>query len=99
MAAEIVPKGYRDFDADRDPDSLNFEGLKQMVAFFRSNFVYFANYRINGKTVEHARVIATNPKDWGSLLKRDFEFRNDTLILTPHEILWGRQSRLRWIRQ
>ncbi len=99
MGAEIVPKGYRGFDPNKNPDSLNPEGLKELVAFYRSNFVYFANYKVNGKTVEHTRLCATNPKDWGSILTRDFEFRNDTLFLTPHEILWGRQSRLRWIKQ
>lgn len=98
MAAHITPKGYKDFDVSKNIDSLNTEGLKDLVKFYKSNFVYFANYKINNESIDHNRLSATNPKDWGSVLTRDFEFRNDTLLLTPHEILWGKKSRLWWVK-
>jgi hypothetical protein len=98
MGAEITPKGYKDFDSDKNLDSLDTEGLKELVKLYKSNFVYFANYKITDGTVAHERLIATNPKDWGTVLMRDFEFINDTLILSPHEILWGKKSRLWWVK-
>ena len=98
MGVQITPKGYRDFDADKNIDSLNVEGLKALVKFYKSNWVYFADYKITGSTIEHKRLSATDPKDWGSVLTRDFEFRSDTLILTPRENIGGKKSRLWWIK-
>jgi hypothetical protein len=72
--------------------------LKELAKFYKSNFVYVANYKISNGTIEHNRLSATNPKDWGTVLARDFEFRHDTLILTPHEILWEKKSRLWWVK-
>ena len=34
----------------------------------------------------------------GTTLKRDFEFKNDTLILNPHESMGGKKSRLWWVK-
>jgi hypothetical protein len=98
MGTQITPKGYKDFDANKNIDSINIEDLKELVKFYQSNFVYFANYKINNGTIEHERLSATNPKDWGSVLTRDFEFRKDTLILTPHENIWGKKARLWWVK-
>jgi len=98
MAAHITPKGYKDFDGNKNIDSLNVEGLKELVKFYQSNFVYFANFKINNGSIEHERLSATNPKDWGSVLTRDFEFRHDTIILTPHERMWGKKARLWWVK-
>jgi len=99
MGVQITPKGYRDFDANKNMDCLNNEDLKELVKFYQSNWVYFADYKITGSTVEHRRLSATNPKDWGSVLTRDFEFRKDTLILTAHETIGGKKSRLWWIKR
>lgn len=98
MGVQITPKGYKDFDADKNIDNIDIEGLKELVKFYQSNFVYFANYKIINRTIEHKRISATNPKDWGSVLTRDFEFRKDTLILTTHENIWGKKSRLWWVK-
>ncbi|MEI7501356.1 MAG: lipocalin-like domain-containing protein [Bacteroidota bacterium] len=98
MGAHITPKGYKDFDAGKNIDSLNVEGLKDLAKLYKSNFVYFANYKIVDGTIEHERLSATNPSDWGSVITRDFEFRNDTIILTPHEIIWGKKARLWWVK-
>jgi hypothetical protein len=96
MGVQITPKGYKDFDVIRNLDSLNNDGLKELVKFYKSSWVYFAEYKITNNTIEHKRLSATEPKDWGTVLTRDFEFRNDTLILTAHEIVGGRKSRLWW---
>jgi hypothetical protein len=98
MGAQITPKGYKDFDANKNMDSLNMEGLKELAKFYQSNFVYFANYKFTDGTIVHERLSTTNPRDWGSVITRNFEFRNDTLILTPHEIVWGKKARLWWVR-
>jgi len=98
MGVQITPKGYQDFNANKNIDSLSNEDLKELVKFYQSNWVYFANYGITGRTVEHKRLSATNPREWGTVLKRDFEFRQDTLILTAHEIMGGKKSRLWWVK-
>jgi hypothetical protein len=98
MGAQITPKGYKDFDANKNMERLTLEGGKELAKFYQSNFVYFANYKISNGVIEHERLSATNPKDWGSVLTRDFEFRDDTILLTPHEILWGKKARLWWVK-
>jgi len=95
---QITPKGYKDFDANKNIDSINNEGLKELVKFYRTNWVYFAGYTITNNVIEHKRLSATEPRDWGTVLTRDFEFRSDTLILTAHEIVGGKKSRLWWVK-
>jgi len=96
MGVQMTPKGYKDYNANNNPDSLNIKELKDLVKFYQSNWVYFASYKITGNTIEHLRMSATEPKNWGTTLTRDFEFKGDTLILTAHEIVGGKKSRLFW---
>jgi hypothetical protein len=96
MGVQITSKGYKDFNTNKNPDSLNIKELKDLVKFYQSNWVYFASYKIADNTIEHFRLSATEPKNWGTTLKRDFEFKGDTLILTAHEIVGGKKSRLFW---
>lgn len=96
MGVQITPKGYKDFNVSRSTDSLSNKELKELVKLYQSNWVYFASYKITGNTIEHLRLSATEPKNWGTTLTRDFEFRGDTLILTAHEIVNGKKSRLYW---
>jgi hypothetical protein len=98
MSAQITPKGYRDFDVSKNIDSLGMNDLKELVKLYKSNFVYVANYKISDGTIDHERLSATNPTDWGTVITRDFEFRNDTLVLTPHEFVWGKKTRLWWVK-
>lgn len=99
MGVQITPKGYKDFDTSKNPDNLANEDLIKLVRFYQSNWVYFADYEITGRTIEHKRLSASDPKDWGSVLTRDFEFREDTLLLTAHETIAGKKSRLFWVRK
>jgi hypothetical protein len=99
MGVQITSKGYKDFNTNKNLDSLTNTELKELVRLYQSNWVYFASYKINGNTIEHLRLSATEPKNWGTTLTRDFEFRGDTLILTAHEIVGGKKSRLFWFKQ
>lgn len=99
MSVHLYPRGYKDFDTNKNVDSLDRESLKELTRFYQSNFVYFADYKIiNDSTIEHHRISATEPKNFGTILTRNFEFRNDTLILTAVEKLENKKMRLRWIK-
>jgi hypothetical protein len=99
MSVHLYPRDYKDFDTNKDIDSLDRESLKELTRFYQSNFVYFANYKIiNDSTIEHHRVSTTEPKDFGTVLTRNFEFRKDTLILTAVEKIDNKKIRLRWIK-
>jgi Lipocalin-like domain len=98
MGVHLMPKGYQDFDASKNIDSLNQPQLKELAEFYGSNFVYFADYSIRDTVIEHKRLSTTDPKDRGTVLVRNVEFRGDTLILTPHEKISGQQLRLRWVK-
>jgi len=98
MGVHLIPKGYEDFDSNKNIDSLKYDDLKELAKFYKSNFVYFANYNLTGTTIDHKRLTATEPRSWGTTLTRDFEFKGDTLILTAHESVTGQRLRLRWIK-
>lgn len=98
MGVHLIPKGYKNFDSNKNIDSLEHDELKELAKFYKSNFVYFANYNLNGAIIEHNRLSATEPENWGTTLIRDFDFNCDTLILTARENIGGQQLRLRWIK-
>ena len=98
MGVHLTPRGYIDFDTSQNIDSLNQDDLKALAKFYKSNFVYFSDYVIVDRTVEHKRLSATEPMNWGKSLTRDFTFKQDTLVLTAKEIIDGQQIRLRWIK-
>jgi hypothetical protein len=98
MGVQITPKGYKDVNTNKNLDSLSPGELKELIKLYRSNWVYFAEYKITNATVEHRRLSATEPKEWGTTLLRDFEFKSDTLVLLPHETMANKKSRLRWVR-
>jgi len=99
MGVHLIPKGYKDFDTKKNIDSLEHDDLKEMVKFYKRNFVYFANYNITETKIDHNRLTATEPGNWGTTLTRDFDFKGDTLILTAREKIGGQKLRLRWIKQ
>jgi len=96
MGVQITPKGYKDYNTNKNLDSLTNTELKELIKLYQSNWVYFASYKITGNTIEHLRLSATEPKNWGTTLTRDFDFKGDTLILTAYEIVNGKKSRLFW---
>ena len=98
MGVHLIPKGYKDFDTQKNIDSLQHDELKELAKFYKSNFVYFANYNLKGTTIDHNRLTATEPGNWGTTLTRDFDFKGDTLILTARESIAGLKLRLRWIK-
>jgi hypothetical protein len=99
MGVHLVPKGYKDFDLSRNIDSLSTEELKARLKFYQSNFVYMADYEVTDTTIQHKRLSTTSPKDWGTVLTRNYAFHGDTLILTAHEKIDNKKVRLRWIRK
>ena len=98
MGVHLTPKGYKDFDTNKNIDSLNHDDLIALTKFYKSNFVYFSDYVLLDNSIEHKRLSATEPKNWGMSLERDFEFRQDTLMLTAKEAIEGQSLRLRWIK-
>src|SRR5436190_4918154 len=99
MSIHLYPRDYKDYDTNKNIDSIDHESLKELTKFYQSNFVYFADYKIiNDSTIEHTRISATEPKNWGTKLIRGFEFINDTLILTAYEKLENKKMRLRWVK-
>jgi hypothetical protein len=98
MGVHLTPKAYQDFDTRKNIDSLTHDELKELATFYKSNFVYFAEYLLTDSTIEHKRLSATEPQNWGKSLTRTFEFRQDTLLLTAWEAIEGQRVRLRWIR-
>jgi hypothetical protein len=99
MSVHLYPKDYKEFDTNKNIDSLDYQSLVELAKFYKSNFVYFANYKIlNDSTIEHHRVSATEPKNFETSLIRNFEFRKDTLILTATERIENKKMRLRWVK-
>lgn len=98
MGVHLTPKGYKDFNTTKNIDSLNHDQLIVLTKFYKSNFVYFSDYTLTDSTVEHKRLSATEPQNWEKSLIRNYEFNQDTLILTAHEIIKGQKLRLRWVK-
>ena len=98
MAVHLIPDGYENFDTSIAADSLPSDETVDLMKFYRSNFVYFADYEIGTNTISHKRLTATEPANWGSMLIRDVEFRGDTLLLTSKENVLGKKLRLHWVR-
>ncbi|MBS1487091.1 MAG: lipocalin-like domain-containing protein [Bacteroidetes bacterium] len=98
MGVHLTPKGYKEFNTTKNIDSLNHDELVALTKFYKSNFVYFSDYTLTDSTIEHKRLSATEPQNWGKSLIRDFKFNQDTLILTAHEIIARQKLRLRWIK-
>lgn len=98
MGIHLMPKGYRDFDTNKNPDSLSNTQLKNLLNFYKSNYVYFADYYLSDSLINHKRLSATEPSIWGTVSTRAFQFKGDTLILTPVELIGGQQLRVKWIK-
>lgn len=97
MSVQILPANYNSFDLGKDLNSLSIEDVQILADHYHLNFVYFANYSVHENIVEHTVQSCTEPVNIGKVLKREFEFKGDTLLLTPITPE-GKKSRLRWIK-
>ncbi|MEM9918644.1 MAG: lipocalin-like domain-containing protein [Bacteroidota bacterium] len=101
MAIHVTPKDYKQsvVSLEKGIDSLNFEELQAAVKLFSSNYVYVANSRVleDQQIVEHERLSHTFPEEWHQVVQRRYEFKGDTLKLSPVEGSFER--RLTLIRQ
>ncbi|HZE84799.1 MAG TPA: hypothetical protein VE035_10830, partial [Puia sp.] len=55
--------------------------IKKIAKFHCRSFEYFGNCKVTegGQSIEHYRLSSNNPKEPGTTVRRDFEFRGDTL--------------------
>ena len=98
MAVQQFPPGYHDFDINKNLDSLGIEAIKKIARLYRYAYAYIGNYEISKTTITHKKLSATSPKDWGTIVKRDFKFSGDTLILTTQEKVKGASLVIRWVK-
>ena len=98
MGVQLIPKEYKNINSNKDIDSLNMEDVRHLTRLYSANYVYFANYVLSDSSVEHKILSATDPASCGQSLIRNFDFKNDTLILTPQVGIGERKFRLRWIK-
>jgi len=95
MAIQITPADYNEFDINKKADSL---GMKVVVNYYSNNLIYFADYKVEGNSLEHKILSSTNPESIGAILKRDFEIKGKTLLLTPKNRLNGSKIRMKWVK-
>ncbi len=102
MSVQITPEGYKDISVifpKTNLDSLTIDELRTDLKTYASNYVYTANCIVieEEQIIEHHRLSHTYPYDWGVMVQRKFEFKEDTLILMPVEP--QNPLRLKWIKQ
>ena len=108
MMVQIIPKGYQDFKWLEEEDAIDPEkvrawtdsmtevGLKEALRKFSSCYTYVADYTIDsGNVITHHRLASSMPDVWDTAVKRNFEFKGDTLILQVQ----GVNRKLYWLRQ
>ena len=99
MGVQLLPPGFKDVANYQNIDSISGEELKKILRLHTTSFSYFGNCVITeGNLIEHHRLSSNNPMEWGTTIKRNFEFKGDTLILTAKELIGGLKTRLRWIK-
>ncbi|MDQ3047453.1 MAG: lipocalin-like domain-containing protein [Bacteroidota bacterium] len=96
MSVHLMPAGYSQFHPSHS-DSLSADDWKEVADHYHSSFVYFADYKVQGRIVEHTIQSCTEAVNIGKTLKREYEFKGDTLLLIPVNSE-GKKSRLRWIK-
>ncbi|MGI9530483.1 lipocalin-like domain-containing protein [Lutimonas sp.] len=97
MSLHLTTRGYEK-TAIRFPnftDTIPEDALKHLT----NSYVYVAKYKVDTEqgTVEHARISHSNPGDWNKVVKRNYTFKGDTLILKPVESA-NSNLRLTWIK-
>ena len=97
MSVHLTTKGYdkTDIQFPNFTDTISDAALKHLT----NSYVYVAKYKVDKEqgTVEHARISHSNPGDWNKIVKRNYTFKGDTLILKPVENA-NSNLRLTWVK-
>lgn len=97
MGVQHVTENYDmyEFEGSGGLDSLTVKDLRHLA----DNFVYFGKYRVNDslKIIEHHIESANFQNMWGKVVKRNYLFSGDTLILNPITNKYPK-TRLKWIK-
>lgn len=97
MSLHLTTKGYEKtgIQFPNFTDTIAEEALKHLT----NSYVYVAKYKVDKEQgiVEHARISHSNPGDWNKVVKRNYVFKGDTLILTPVESA-NSNLRLTWVK-
>ncbi|MCP9200853.1 lipocalin-like domain-containing protein [Gramella sp. GC03-9] len=98
MGVHHVSENYEQYilEGKGGLDSLSQKDLKKMA----TNFVYFGKYRVNedDKTIEHHIESHIYPQAWNTIAERRYEFREDSLILSPINGNFTAPVRLVWLK-
>jgi Lipocalin-like domain len=98
MGVQLLPPGFKDVDKT-NIDSASNDELRKTLQLQVGSFSYLGNCNMTDSgIIEHHRLSSNHPKEWGTTIKRSFEFKGDTLILTANELIGGLKTRLRWIK-
>jgi hypothetical protein len=100
VGVQLFPPDFNKLNDSTSIDSLNSGELKKNATTQSKCFMYFANCTIAAgqKVIQHYIVSSNHPSDIGTTVKRNFEFKGDTLILTAMELIGGSKTRLRWVK-
>ncbi|MUP45986.1 hypothetical protein E0K83_09550 [Gramella sp. BOM4] len=98
MGVHHVSESYENyqFEGKGGLDSLSQKDLRKLA----TNFVYFGTYRLNEKDriIEHQIESHIYPHAWNTVAKRHYEFRGDSLILSPINGNFTGPVRLVWLK-
>ena len=93
VAIQITPADYNEFD--KKTDSV---GIKIMTNYHSNNLIYFSDYKVEGNEIEQKVLSSTNPESIGAILRREFEIKGKTLLLTPKNRLNAPIIRMKWVK-
>lgn len=98
MALHLSTRNYEQFS----PPFPNFTPELQLATLqhLTNSYHYLGTYTIDEaqRTVTHTKLAHSNPKEWGLQATRRFQFRGDTLVITPTEEE-NANLRLQWLKQ
>ncbi len=97
MSLFLAAKDYKETDMtfQNFTDTLSLEKLQYLT----KSYFYMGKYKVDTakNIVKHTRIAHSNPNDWDITVERRFEFKGDTLIISPVEKK-NASLRLKWIR-
>src|SRR6266487_3336258 len=73
MGVQLLPPRFKDVDNDKNLDSMGGEELRKILRLHSTSFTYFAVCNITDvNSIEHHRLSSNNPKEWGTIITRNF---------------------------